>query len=1105
MSAFSEILKESEEYLNVRAAAATGVSPIHVSGVMDAQKAHFIYTLNCDIGKGALIVTPNELTAKRLETDYKVFDPKCVRIKSKELILRHFDAMAHDTLYEKLAALNAVKNASTVIVSTEAFLQLVTPQKTMEEATLFFNIGDTFNLKSLSEKMVSIGYSRAETVEGPGQFSIRGGILDVFSPNSDDPVRIEFFDDEVDSIRKFDVTAQTSIEKLDSAAVIPADDIDETGNILSYIPEDFTVYFDEPLRISEQAKALCLDLGERIKTILEESETFKPKGKYINTYEELLVDALKHNLVSLSTLSPKTPDYKPKKIESITVKSMQPYGGKIEMLMDDILYYQQRKFRIFVMAGSKERIESLKNAFFDKGINASVLNFEDNLPERGTALLCHGSLSGGFEYPLIKTVIISDREIFPEEKKKRKSHFDNADRIKNYAELTPGDYVVHEVHGIGKFTCMQRVEVNGTVKDYLKLLFRGDDVLYVPVSQLDMLHKYKSGIEDGEEKRVKLNKLGGVEWKKTKASVKHNVFELAKKLTQLYAKRSIEQGHAFPEDSNWQREFEMEFEYEETPDQLRCIDEMKEDMQSFKPMDRLLCGDVGFGKTEVAMRGAFKCVTDSMQVAYLVPTTILAAQQYASFVQRMRNYPITVEMLSRFRTKREQADIIKKVRSGEVDILIGTHRILQKDIAFKNLGLLIIDEEQRFGVAHKEAIKELRRDVDVLTLSATPIPRSLHMAMIGIRDMSVLTMPPSDRLPVQTFVMEHNRAVIKEAIDKELSRGGQIFYLYNRVSGIYRVAEEIKALAPEARIAVGHGQMNETELENIMVGMVNGDIDILVCTTIIETGLDIPNVNTIIIEDADRMGLAQLYQLRGRVGRSSRLAYAYLTYKKNKVLDEKAEKRLKAIKEFTEFGSGFKIAMRDLELRGAGNVLGPEQSGFMASVGYEVYCSLLNEAVAELKGEKPETKIDCLVDLDISAFIPENYIKSSVLRIQIYKRIAGIDNLTDSYDVQEELEDRFGDLPQSVQKLIDVALIRSEAAKDGISEISQKNGKMLFFLTNSVKNIPEKISALNSEYKGKVMFSTAGRPCIHLKMEGIKEGEPLEFVKKILQYLKNMV
>lgn len=1100
MSILNQILVGSEEYKKIRAAALNGVSPLHVCGISDAEKAHLLYSLKCDMKKKLFIVAPNEISAKKLYSDMLVMEKGTVRISEKELNFRKVDALGRDTLYEKLSLVASVGDAEIVIASVGALLQLITPKEKFDMGRLCFRVGDRFELTELSDKLTSIGYKRCELAESKGCYSIRGGIMDIFSPDSALPVRIEFFDDEIDSVRSYDPETQKSVDKLTEAEIIPAAETDETGSLLSYIDSDSVAVIDEPLKVSEEARAFSQDIKERVATLIENGNIESVKEKYINDYHEIMSEVLKMQTVSVSALSVSTPDFTPEESASLTVKSVSPYNKNTELMVEELMYYKAEKYKIIVAAGTDERIKNLISILSDKGI--TVTTNESEMPERGTALLIGGSFSSGFEYPLIKTVVISDREAPSSFRKKRKRRV-KGEEILNSDELAIGDYVVHETHGIGKFAGMQRINTGGNIKDYLKICYRGDDVLYVPVGQLDMLHKYKSGAEYQSEINVKLNKLGGAEWKKTKASVKKNVAELAEKLVKLYAERSMAKGHMFSADTEWQREFEAEFIYDETDDQLKSAEEIKRDMESPRPMDRLLLGDVGFGKTEVAMRGAFKCVFDGLQVAYLVPTTVLAAQQYAAFTQRMKNYPVTIECLSRFKSKKASEDIIRRTKTGETDILIGTHKMLQKNVGFKNLGLLIIDEEQRFGVAHKEAIKALKSNVDVLSLSATPIPRSLNMAMIGIRDMSVLSEPPEDRLPVQTFAMEYNKEVIAEAVKRELARDGQVYYLFNRVSGIYKKAEELSQMFPDFKVAVGHGQMNEAELENIMMDMVDGKIDILVCTTIIETGLDIPNVNTIIIEDADKMGLAQLYQLRGRVGRSSRLAYAYLTYRRDKVLSEIAEKRLKAIKEFTEFGSGFKIAARDLELRGAGNILGPEQSGFMSSVGYEVYCSLLRDAVSEAKGEEVKEKKECLIDLEVNAYIPESYIENATLRIQAYKKIAGIENQADGYAVSEELEDRFGDIPPAVYRLIDVALIRAFARDNDIEEITERNERLVIYPSADMKDIPKVIASLNAAFKGRVMFSATGRSAIYIRCGEKNNSEMIEFVKKVLQSLKS--
>ncbi|MEG1879848.1 MAG: transcription-repair coupling factor, partial [Oscillospiraceae bacterium] len=743
-------------------------------------------------------------------------------------------------------------------------------------------------------------------------------------------------------------------------------------------------------------------------------------------------------------------DYKPKALISLTMKSINSFQGRMEYLYETLKYYKENKYKTVIIAGSEARAKNLIRQLSDEEISADYAEVLKVLPPNGGVTVTHGSIQKGFEYPLIRTAIIGDREIFGGERKKRTRHLaSKGDKLQSFTDLNQGDFIVHQNYGIGQYVGIEQLSVAGIRKDYLKINYKGDDVLYVPTDQLDMVYKHIS--KDGV--RIKLNHLGGGDWTKTKQRVKAAAADMAKELIALYAERSQIKGIPFSKDSEWQKEFEESFPYDETDDQLRSIEEVKSDMEKPQPMDRLLCGDVGYGKTEVAIRAAFKAVTDGYQVAYLVPTTILASQHYNTFKQRMKDYPINISLMSRFCTPVQQKKTLKELAVGEVDILIGTHKILGKSVKFDKLGLLIIDEEQRFGVGHKEKIKEIRKEIDVLTLSATPIPRTLHMSLTGIRDMSIINQPPSERLPVATYVLEYNDDVVREAINREMGRGGQVYYLFNRVEGIYKAATKIAELVPDARVAVAHGRMNERELEEIMLEVSEGELDVLVCTTIIETGLDIPNVNTIIIEDADRLGLAQLYQLRGRVGRSNRLAYAYLTFRRDKVLSEIAEKRLLAIKEFTEFGSGFKIAMRDLEIRGTGNLIGAKQHGHMDAVGYDMYCRLLEEAVLEEQGIEKPKKTETLIDLPVSAYIPESYIPSHAQRISAYKRIAAINTADDLFDTYDEIEDRYGTVPNVTDALMKISLIKAYAENFGVSEMIATEDKVIFKFDEN--NIPD--------------------------------------------------
>ena len=804
----------------------------------------------------------------------------------------------------------------------------------------------------------------------------------------------------------------------------------------------------------------------------------------------------KNAVISLETLTHTSNDFKYRSLVSFLTKTTISFHGKIDYLFEDIKRWQKNGYTVVILATTRGRGENLAGVLNDRGIKARFAGDSQEF-KQGETVVMRGQIKKGFEYPDIKFVLVSDNEIFEQRKSRRKRREDNAARIRSYNDISPGDYVVHSAHGIGEYKGTQKMNVGGVLKDYLKIQYKGTDCLYVPIDQMNQLYKY---IGNSADKQVKLNRLGGNEWNKTKARVKASTDELAKKLIALYAERENAKGYAFSPDTPWQKDFEDTFPYQETEDQLRSIEEVKEDMEKPKPMDRLLCGDVGFGKTEVALRAAFKAVNDSKQVAYLCPTTVLAMQHYETFLKRMDGFPIRIEMLSRFRTAAQQKKILKQLKTGEIDVVIGTHRLLSNDVKFKDLGLLIVDEEQRFGVAHKERLKEIKKNVDVLTMTATPIPRTLHMAMTSVRDMSVLTEPPENRYPVQTYVLEDNPAVILDAIRNELSRGGQVFYLYNRVQGIHRKAAWLQENFPDKTVAVGHGKMREDELEEIMFHMSEGDTDILVCTTIIETGLDIPNANTIIIENADKMGLAQLYQLRGRVGRSNRAAYAYLTYTRDSILSEVASKRLKAVKEFTEFGSGFKIAMRDLEIRGAGNILGPEQHGHMDSVGYDMYCKILSESISSAKGEKPQEENDVSIDIEITAYLPESYIASPNQRIDMYKKIAAIENEDDKFQIEDELIDRYGDIPKAVQNIIEVAALKITAKEAGITEITQ-HGTSLTLRFADGRLTPEIIMALDKAYPMRIKVMSQTEPAVNVKL---KAQNILQIVNDLLNVITGL-
>lgn len=1085
---------------------------------------------------------------------------------SKDILFYNADVHSMDIVKRRINVLKALvkKENSVIVLSVESLLDRLVKKDLFESFILNFEVGTVVDSHSLMRQLVLMGYEYAELVESPGQFAFRGGIVDIYPATEQNPFRIELWDDEIDSIRLIDPISQRSIEKLETIEIFPMKELvfteevindgifrieEETKNLVKkfekkglfeqkellektveslleklksqknfhgiegyvkyfyqdtvtlgdYLDSETIILLDEPVRINEKCKKVINEFEESMKGRIQKGSILPLQNEAIFRYEDILKSIENFDIILMTMLTHTIADFHIKEIIHIPVKSVNSFYRQMNVLEEDLLLWKQKKFRTVILAGPKSKGERLEKELSDRNILCAYRNDLSQPISKGEIVISHGSLHKGFEYGMIDFVIISDKEVFGVEKKKRKAKKKtNRTKIENFADLTLGDYVVHENHGIGIYQGIEKIIVDNISKDYLKIRYYDNGNLYVPINQMDMVQKYIGA----EGKGPKLNKLGGIEWGKAKAKVKKAVADLAKELIKLYAKRQNNVGYKYNSDTVWQREFEDMFPYEETEDQLNAIEEVKNDLESDKIMDRLVCGDVGYGKTEVAIRAAFKVVQEGKQVAYLVPTTILAQQHYNTFSQRMKDFPVKVGVLSRFRTKNEQKDTIEELKKGMVDIVIGTHRLLSKDITFKDLGLLIIDEEQRFGVSHKEKLKHLKENVDVLTLTATPIPRTLHMSLVGIRDMSVLNEPPEERYPVQTYVMEYNTGFVKDAIRREIGRNGQIYYLYNRVKNIDKVAIKIQEIIPEAVVAYAHGQMSERQLENIMMDFINGEIDVLVCTTIIETGLDISNVNTIIIQDADYMGLSQLYQLRGRVGRSNRIAYAYLMYQKDKVLQEGAEKRLQAIKEFTEFGSGFKIAMRDLEIRGAGNLLGAQQHGHMDAVGYDLYSKLLEEAIREEKGEKVRKSFETSVELDINAFIPSSYITDELQKLEIYKKIATIQGEKDYYDIQEEIEDRYGDLPRSVQNLLDISLLKWEAHHLEIVSISQKQLTIVLTLKNDASIDPRKIPELLNKYHNRLSFAADKIPYFTYHLKNEQNDEVIRQIKCILQDLK---
>ncbi len=1131
-------------------------APISVSGTAKTAQPQIMCAIKCRGPR--LVITYSDMESRELLKDLKLYTDNAVMFPSKDYTFYNIESVGRAKENARLLVLDKILTDSdtVVVASVESLLTYTAERERFISSVIEITNGCQVNISEITKSLTQMGYKREDMIEGVGQFSLRGGILDVFPPNCENPVRIELWGDEVDSVREFEVESQRAVGNIDGVRIIPAtealysdkrrDEIilelerrldsakkskkakDEyilslamdielfrenflfpsvdkyisliygkIPTLLDYFDKNSLVFVPDPKRICEGIRTTLWEKTQTVRDLQESGILGEGKCEYYKTEAEV-TDALSgFRLVALEVLSHTKNSFTYRHLESFTSKTTVSFHGKLEYLFEDLLRWQKDGYTVVVAARTRGRCENLCGVFNDRGIKARIC--DDGEFNKGETVIIRGEGSGGYEYPDIKFVLVCEEEIFRSNKSRQQRRRDNANRIKAYNDISVGDYVVHAAHGIGEYVGLQKMTVDGVSKDYLKVQYRGSDVLYVPVDQLDLLYKYGG---KGEDKTVKLNRLGTQEWTRQKGRVKESTDKLAKELIALYRERGEVVGHPFSEDTPWQREFEDTFAFNETADQLRSVEEVKADMEKPVPMDRLLCGDVGFGKTEIALRAAFKAVCDSKQVAYLCPTTILAMQHYETFVSRMANFPVTVEMLSRFRTAKEQKEIIKKIKDGRVDIVIGTHRLLSEDISFKDLGLLIVDEEQRFGVAHKERIKALKSNVDVLTMTATPIPRTLHMAMTSVRDMSVLAEPPQNRYPVQTYALEFNEAIILDAIKKELSRGGQVFYLYNRVQGIYHKAQWLKEKFPDVEVAVGHGKMNETELEDIMYDMVNGTTRILVCTTIIETGLDIPNANTIIIENADRMGLAQLYQLRGRVGRSNRSAYAYLTYQRDKILSPEAQKRLSAIREFTEFGSGFKIAMRDLEIRGAGNMLGSEQHGHMDNVGYDMYCKILSESVAEAKGIKVSGKDSVTVDITVNAYIPENYIPSANQRVDMYKRIAAIESEDDEFEIQDELCDRFGDMPKSVTNLIAVAGLKPLAADIGCLEITEKKRTVILKFTDGIL-CAEIVFGLEDAFRGRVKVLSGDVPALRVTMKE-SDGTPLEFVKKLLTLIKEL-
>lgn len=1105
MKAFLTPLQGLAEFEQIKEKSKTNKGILQVSGCMESQKSHLMYGLS-GIAPYRLILAEDERRAREIYEDYRFYDRKVYSYPAKDLLFFQADIHGNLLIRQRMKVIKALleEKELTVVTSIDGCMDFLESLEKIEEQLIHYESDSTVDIEQLKNQLVALGYERVGQVEMPGQFSVRGGIVDIYCLTEENPWRIELWGDEIDSIRSFDPESQRSLENLEELTIYPA--VEHIGDkdmvsFLDYFPEERTIIFlDEPNRLTEKGGAVEEEYRQSRMHREEKGSRNLPEN-WLCSFEQLQKELNKRNCISVCALEPKQAGWKVREKFYLEVKSISAYNNSFELLVKDLHQYKKQGYRIALLSGSRTRAERLAKDLQEEGLAAFYGQDYDREICPGEIMVVYGHAKKGFEYPLIKFAVMTESDIFGQEQKKKKKKNYSGSRIQDFAELSIGDFVVHEKHGLGIYRGIEKVEVDRIVKDYIKIEYRGGSNLYIPATQLDCLQKY-SGAD--ASKAPKLNKLGTQEWNKTKSKVRGAVKNIAKELVELYAVRQEKEGYVCGPDTVWQREFEEMFPYEETEDQLSAIEDAKRDMESTRIMDRLICGDVGYGKTEVALRAAFKEVQESRQVAYLAPTTILAQQIYNTFVQRMKEFPVRVELLCRFRTPAQQKKAIEDLKKGQVDVIIGTHRILSKDVQFKNLGLLIVDEEQRFGVTHKEKIKQLKKDVDVLTLTATPIPRTLHMSLIGIRDMSVLEEPPMDRMPIQTYVMEYDEETVREAINRELRRGGQVYYVYNRVTDIADVALRIAKLVPDARVDFAHGQMSERELENVMYSFVNGDIDVLVSTTIIETGLDISNVNTMIIHDSDRYGLSQLYQLRGRIGRSNRTAYAFLMYRKNVMLKETAEKRLAAIREYTDLGSGFKIAMRDLELRGAGNLLGAQQHGHMNAVGYDLYCKMLNEAVKEAKGIHTMEDFETSVDLNVDAYIPDSYISNEFQKLDIYKRIAGIETQQDYDDMLEELLDRFGEPGKAVLNLLAIAKLKAIAHQGYVTEIKQTGKTVRFTLYEKARLNTEGFPALMQKYRRGLQFKNEQEPKFILEPQGNLILALTEFAEELKSMAENM-
>ena len=1152
MKTFEEPLQECNEFnlLMEQLAKDTKKNKAYqITGCMDSQQVNFMNGIAKEY-KYSVIVTHNDKRAREIYEDFLLYTKEVAYYPAKDFIFYNADIHGNLTIIERLNTIRRlVENQNAVIITTiDGLMDKLIPMERIRENVLKFHVGDIIDLNKFQKNLISMSYERVSQVEMSGHFAIRGGIIDIFPLTEESPIRIDLWDDEIDSIKYFDVESQRSVTMLEEVSIYPATEYilnekeielglkkindemtwvekkyrsemnteeahriktiinefterlksgnmnisvdsyinyfyEKTESMIEYLKDKNVIFMlDEPARLEERSLVIEKEFRESMINRLEKGYLLPKQIDVIKPYSEILALLSKYQIVTFTTLEQRVNGISLDEIYHIDAKNIISYNSQFDVLIKDLKNYRKKGYKTLILTTSRTRAERLADSLREYEIEAFYSSNPDRILKPREIMVSYGNLHKGFEYPLLKFVVITQADIFGREKaKKRKVKKKyTGKKIQSFSELNIGDYVVHENHGLGIYRGIEKIEVDKVAKDYIKIEYADNSNLYILATGLDLIQKYASS---DAVKSPKINKLGTQEWNRTKSKVKTAVKDIAKDLVALYSERQSKKGFQFSKDNVWQKEFEEIFPYEETIDQVTAIEATKEDMESNKIMDRLICGDVGYGKTEIAIRMSFKAVQDGKQVVVLVPTTILAQQHYNTFSQRMKDYPIRIDLLSRFRTSAGAKMTMAGMKTGEVDIVIGTHKVLSKDVKFKDLGLLVVDEEQRFGVSHKEKIKTLKKDVDVLTLSATPIPRTLHMSLIGIRDMSVLEEPPVDRLPIQTYVMEYDDEMVREAINRELMREGQVYYVYNRVNNIEEIASRIAKLVPEANVVYAHGQMGERKLEQIMYDFIEGDIDVLVSTTIIETGLDISNVNTIIIHDADNFGLSQLYQLRGRVGRSNRTSYAFLMYKRDKMLKEIAEKRLQAIREFTELGSGIKIAMKDLEIRGAGNILGAQQHGHMEAVGYDLYCKLLNEAVAVEKGIDVMDNFETKIDISIDAFIPSDYIKNEYQKLNVYKQIASIESEDEYRDMQDELIDRFGELPRNVENLLSIALIKALAHKAWITEISNLGPQLKFAMYYEAKIDVARIQEVIDKYKDKMKFITDANPFFEYTME----------------------